>query len=93
MLGCRYTRQPYCSLVLLQRSPSPPTSACPCPRGLCSARPQLLESPLLSPPRSFLPFPASLGRDGRATLPVLSGSCLPPPSPFGPPRWDSTACT
>lgn len=41
-------------------------------------RPHLRESPLLSPPRSFSPFPTSLGRDGRATLPVLSGSLLPP---------------
>lgn len=46
--------------------------------------------PLAVPPRSFLPFPASLRRDGRATLPVLSGSRL---TPFVPPRWDSTACT
>lgn len=36
--------------------------------------------PLAVPPRSFLPFPASLGRDGRATLPVLSGSHLSLPS-------------
>lgn len=37
-----------------------------------------LGEPLAVPPRSFLPFPTSLGRDGGATLPVLSGSHLPP---------------
>lgn len=46
--------------------------------------------PLAVPLHSFLLSPSSLGCDGRATLPVLSGSRLPP---FGPPRWDSTACT
>lgn len=36
VLGFRYPQQPYYSLALSQRGPSPPTSACPCPCGLCS---------------------------------------------------------